>query len=343
MKISVVSFTRAGAVKNLELVSILQQNNHQAVSYSWHKYTGRRLIPFKSLKLLLQDLWENQDAFLFLWDLEHVAKAVTPYLKQNGQGPAVVVMDEDARFVIPFSAGRMPGTNEWCGRFARLVDATAIITASFREEERFRPDAFAGKNQLHIQDIFRIRTIESKLAAGESVGIYSDYPVEGVLPEGLLPVGEVMNCGGKNETALPEAGISITDDWDAPHFAKECRMFPRSLVLGVVCDADSGAAALERFVVGALVQNRLSRQRLCGLFSVRELAECAGLKLLADKLDVPFFTYERGQLPGDLKKPEEICAACARMGSQNGRKLADCVQKDGMLAAVYEKEVELSF
>lgn len=343
MKISVVSFTRAGAVKNLELVSILQQNNHQAVSYSWHKYTGRKLIPFKSLKLLLQDLWGNQDVFLFLWDLEHVAKAVAPYLKQNGQGPAVVVMDEDARFVIPFSPGSLPGTNEWCSRFAQLVDAAAVITSPSGKEERFWADAFAGKNQLHIQDIFRIRTIASKLAAGECVGIYSDYPVEGVLPEGLVPVGAVMNCGERNEKAVPEAGISITDDWDAPHFAKECRMFPRSLVLGVVCAADKSAAELEQFVIGVLTQNHLSRQRLCGLFSVRELAEAEGLRALADKLDIPFFTYEREQLPGSLKEQEEICEACAKMGSGGGRKLAGCQKWDGMLAAVWEKEVKLSF
>lgn len=341
MKISVVSFTRAGAARNLELVRLLQENNHQAVSYSWHKYTGRKLIPFKSLKLLFQDLWENQDAFLFLWDLEHVARVVTPYLKQKGQGPAVVVLDEEGRFVIPFLEGKMRGTTEWCGGFAQLIDAVLVDTLPRTLEEDFSVDAFAGKNQLHIQDIFRIRTITEKLAAKEPVGIYSDYPVEGVLPEGLVCVGAVMSGATQEEKERPEAGISITDDWEAPHFAKECRMFPCNLVLGVTCQEETGAAALEQFVVGVLAQRHLSRERVCSLFSVRELADEPGLKALADRLDVPFFTYEKGQVSGE--DPQKICGECARLGSGGGKILEECREKDGMRLSIYEKEAALHF
>lgn len=341
MKISVISFTRAGASRNLELVRILQENNHQAVSYSWHKYTGRKLIPFKSLKLLFQDLWENQDAFLFLWDLEHVARAVTPYLKQSGQGPAVIVMDEGGRFVIPFSAGKERGINGWCSHFAQLVDAVWVDMLPDVREERFSVDVFAGKNQLHVQDIFRIRTVAERLMAKEPVGIYSDYPVEGVLPDGLVCVGSVMNGAAQNEKERPETGISITDDWEAPHFAKECRMFPRNLVLGVTCPENVEAASLEQFVVGVLAGMHVSRERACSLFSVRELADAPGLKALADRLDVPFFTYEKEQVSGE--GAEEICESCARLGSGGGKPLEGCREKDGMRLSVYEKETALHF
>lgn len=340
MKISVISFTRAGASKNLELVRSLQENDHQAVSYSWHKYTGRKLIPFKSLKLLLQDLWENQDAFLFLWDLEHVSHAVAPYLKQKGQGPAVVVMDEAGRFVIPFCAGKEKGINDWCRWFAQLMDAVWVDMLPKMQEEAFGVDAFAGKNQLHIQDIFRIRTIAAKLSAKEPVGIYSDYPIEGVLPEGLVCVGEVMHGDAPGKKDFPEAGISITDDWEAPHFAKECRMFPRNLVLGVICPKDVCASELEQLVTDVLVQKHLSKERICSLFSIRELADAPGIKALADRLDVPFFTYEKGEVAGADEK--EVCEGCARMGS-GGKRLEGCREKNGMLLSVYEKEVELHF
>ena len=55
MKISVISFTRTGAVKNLEVTGLLQEKKHQAASFSWHKYTGRKLIPFQKLDQLLID------------------------------------------------------------------------------------------------------------------------------------------------------------------------------------------------------------------------------------------------------------------------------------------------
>lgn len=343
MKISVVSFTRAGAARNLELVRILQENNHQAVSYSWHKYTGRKLIPFKSLKLLMQDLWDSQDVFLFLWDLEHVARAVSSYLKRTGEGPAVVVMDEAGQFVLPFTAGNMQGTDAWCSWLAQLVDATPVITKASFLEESFDADVFARKNQLHIQDIFRIRSVVLALSSGEAVGIYSDYPIDGVLPEGLVRIGTVMNGGEQEEGTIPEVGISITDDWEAPRFAKECRMFPRNLVLGVICTEQTGAAELEQFVVGALAEKHLSKDRVCGLFSTRELAEAAGLRKLADRLDVPFFTYEKEQISQFETDGKEICEACAKLGSMNGKALVACCKRDEMLVSVYEKEVKLSF
>lgn len=341
MKISVVSFTRAGAARNLELVRILQENNHQAVSYSWHKYTGRRLIPFKSLKLLFQDLWDNQDAFLFLWDLEHVARAVTPYLKQREQGPAVIVLDEGGRFVIPFALGKERGIPDWCSRLAQLLDAVLVDTLPEAEEADFSADAFAGKNQLHIQDIFRIRTIAGKLAAKEPVGIYSDYPVEGVLPEGFVCAGGAMSVAGQEAQERPEAGISITDDWEAPHFAKECRMFPRNLVLGVTCPKETEAVGLEQLVFGLLAQEHLSRERVCGLFSVRETADVPALKVLADRLDIPFFTYEKEQAAGSTA--EEICESCARLGSGGGKTLKQSCLKGDIQVCVCEKEVQLHF
>ena len=80
MKISVISFTRQGAAKNLEVVSILQEKKHQAASFSWHKYTGRKLIPFQKLDQLLNDLWDKQDAFIFLSDTELAMRAVITWL-----------------------------------------------------------------------------------------------------------------------------------------------------------------------------------------------------------------------------------------------------------------------
>lgn len=343
MKITVISFTRAGAEKNLELVRILQENNHQAASYSWHKYTGRKLIPFKSLQLLFHDLWDKQEAFIFLWDMERTARAVLPFLKENGEGPAVIIMDEAGRFVIPFLKGKLKGTDAWCEWFAQLIDAEAVITDGIREEEKFDVGAFARKNQLHIQDIFRIKTISELLARGGLAGIYSDYPVEGVLPEGLVGIGRMMTGEKQQDEMALECGISITDDWEAPHFARECRMFPRNLVLGVVCDPQTDAAALEQFVLSVLTENHLSKERVGEVFSSHRLVHEPAITALAQRLDVPYFTYDCEQLPPGTAEDAEICEACAMLGSRMGKGLVKSRQKEKMAVSVYEKPVEISF
>lgn len=343
MKITVISFTRAGAGKNLELVRLLQENNHQAASYSWHKYTGRKLIPFKSLQLLFHDLWDNQEAFIFLWDMERVARAVLPFWKEKGDGPAVIIMDEAGKFVIPFLKGNRKGTDAWCEWFAQLIDAVAVITDGIREEEKFDVGAFARKNQLHIQDVFRIKTIATLLSQGGQAGIYSDYPVEGVLPEGLVGVGRVMTDAKQPAGPAPECGISITDDWEAPHFAKECRMFPRNLVLGAVCGPKTDVSVLEQFIVSVLTENHLSKERVGEVYSPHSLGQESAVAALAQRMDIPHFTYSREQLPEGSGRTAEICTACAMLGSRGGKVQVEIRQKDDMAVSVYEKKIELSF
>lgn len=343
MKISVISFTRAGAKKNLELTALLQEKNHQAVSYSWHAFTGRRLIPFKSFRLLLEDLWDSQEVFLFLGELERIAPVYVPFLREREDGPAAVVMDEEGKFLIPFAKGRIPGLNDWCRRFAGLVRATPVILSRSEKDRRFEVDAFARKNGLYIQDVFRIQTVAEALAAGQAVGVYSDYPIEGVMPEGMVGVGPVMAGPKAGEGRPPECGISITDDWEAPHFEKECRMFPGNLVLGVVCREGCSPQALQQLAVETLVRSHLSRDRVSAVYSERSLAKEPAVTELADWLDVPFFTYDLAQLGAKQEDREEICRRCAQLGSGDGACLVRCQGDPDKTVSVYEKKTELNF
>ena len=343
MKISVISFTRAGAKKNLELAAVLQEKNHQAASYSWHAFTGRRLIPFKSFRLLLEDLWDTQEVFLFLGELEQIAGVYVPFLKEKGEGPAAVVMDEEGKFLIPFSKGRMQGLNGWCRQLAGLVGAAPVILSRGEKARRFEVDAFARKNGLYIQDLFRIQTVAEALAAGHTVGVYSDYPVEGVMPEGMVGVGAVMADPGAGEGRPPECGISITDDWEAPHFEKECRMFPENVVLGIFCREGCDALGLRQLAVSTLTGNHISKERVCAVYSSAQLAKEPAVAQLAEWLDVPFFTYDPEQLSVGDGDGAKICSRCAQLGSGDGICLVPGQGDGDMMAAVYEKKTELSF
>ena len=351
MKISVISFTRAGAVKNLEVTGLLQEKKHQAASFSWHKYTGRKLIPFQKLDQLLYDLWDKQDAFVFLSDTELAMRAIIPHLSEPGKGPAVFVMDEKGQFVLTLLEGALAGAADWCMQFAQMLDAVGVVTGKSREADLFSLDAFAYKNRLHIQDVYRINAIKEKLKAGEKIGIYSDYPIEGVLPEGFVPVGEMA---GRNVERLPvpEVGIAVTDDWEAAHFAKECRLYPKNLVMAVYCDRGKTAEELDLFIGSALTEAHLSRERICAVFSIEEKAQEQGILELAERMEIPFFTYTLRQLAGSRMQRTDVtsgvplavlCDRCAILGSGQGNLKIAHKMADGMMIAVCEQNVELSF
>ena len=266
-------------------------------------------------------------------------------------GHIVFVMDEKGQYVLTLLEGALAGAGDWCMQFAQLVNAVGVVTGRSREEELFSLDAFAHKNRLHIQDVYRINAIKEKLKAGEKIGIYSDYPIEGVLPEGFVPVGEMA---GRNVERLPvpEVGIAVTDDWEAAHFAKECRLYPKNLVMAVYCDRGKTAEELDLFIGSALTEAHLSRERICAVFSIEEKAQEQGILELAERMEIPFFTYTSRQLAGSRMQRKDVtsglplsvlCDRCAILGSGQGSLKVAHKMADGMMISVGEQNVELTF
>ena len=339
MKISVVSFTRAGAEKNLELTGLLQQKRHQAVSYSWHCYTGRKLIPFQSEELLFEDLWEEQELILLLCGMERVVRRLAPLIGWRSEGPAVAVMDEEGRFLVPLLKGKSGGAEEWCRWFSEQCSAACVWTMGKGREERFRAETFAQKNGLCIQDPFRIGTVTECLEAGSPVGIYSDYAIEGVIPEGLIPIGGAGFAGMKVSSSVPETGISVTDDWEAPHFIKECRMFPHNLTAGIYCAEDVSAQELEQALRKGLAENHLSRERLFSLHAVKTHG-LEAVRSVGQRLDVPVFFLDEDSLPAG-EKPiwERVC-----LPAKEAVTLRFTYREQERIAfSVYEKKASLYF
>ena len=341
MKISIISFTRTGAKKNLELCSLLCEKKHQAVSYSWHTCTGRKLVPFQSFDQLMEDLWREEELFLVLTDVPSAVRLLGPYLRRKG--PAVFTMDEVGRFVIPFSFGQTDGMEDWCTWFSGLAGATAVLTLGREDAERFDLTDFARRNRLYVQDLFRVRTAAACLAEGKQVGFYSDYPVEGVLPNGLVWCKKEAKIPGE---LMPEVGIALTDDWEAPHFAKECRMFPQNVALGVRFDegADLGEGAYRQAALSVLSGQHISRQRVFAVFAPEEPGQRQRAARLADWLDIPCFTYTHNQLAhrtGSCSK-EALAQECAFLGSGRGKRIADAYE-GGMAVSLCEKDTKISF
>ena len=120
-------------------------------------------------------------------------------------------------------------------------------------------------------------------------------------------------------------------------------MFPRNLVLGIVCPKGIPAEQLEQVVGGVLASKHLSRERVSAIFSEDSLAKEPAMMKLADRLDAAYFTYTESQLDLAGKADTLPCQRYAALGSRNGKQLTQCCQKSGMQVCIYEKKIELRF
>ena len=59
-------------------------------------------------------------------------RTLAPVLRDKYQDPAVLILDEHGRFVVPILSGHEGGANEWARQVADFLDAQAVITGAQR-------------------------------------------------------------------------------------------------------------------------------------------------------------------------------------------------------------------
>jgi hypothetical protein len=138
MKIGIITFTSAGYQLGESLCEKLQA-------------VGHKTELFRCGKDMLND-WTSRhfatdDALVFIGATGIAIRAVAPYLKSKTSDPAVVVIDELGRFVIPLLAGHIGGANRLAQNLAKLLEALQMSLALFLS-------CYVLSESKHITSIF---------------------------------------------------------------------------------------------------------------------------------------------------------------------------------------------
>ena len=167
-------------------------------------------------------------------------RAAAPYLAGKAYDPAVVVIDEQGRFVIPLLSGHLGGANELAGRLAEGLGATAVITTATDGRAVFAVDSWAKSHECVVFDPENIKYISGALLRGDTVGLRSAFPVDGLLPAHI-----------DTKTAA-ESGFVIGFDTEVQPFPHTLHLVPRVISLGIGCRKGASAGAVEQTVREAL-------------------------------------------------------------------------------------------
>ena len=79
-------------------------------------------------------------------------RSIAPFLTDKVNDPAILVMDEKGKFVIPILSGHLGGANAYAEQLARKIGAVPVITTATDCNQCFAVDLFAQKNGLWIAD-----------------------------------------------------------------------------------------------------------------------------------------------------------------------------------------------
>ena len=230
-----VSFTEVGAQTAREAAALLPD-------FLTERY-ARTLDPSLSgtqLARFAQQAMVDCDLIVFVGAAGIAVRAVAPYLAGKAFDPAVVVIDEAGRFVIPILSGHLGGANALAQRLADGLGAQAIITTATDGRAAFAVDTWAAAHDCVVVDPQNIKYVSGALLRGEPIGLRSTFPVCGRLP------AQVTLDGAQ------ESGFCIGFDTKAAPFAHTLHLVPRVVFLGIGCRRGTDAQTIEQAVQAAL-------------------------------------------------------------------------------------------
>lgn len=226
-------------------------------------------------------------------------RALASLPKNKGTDSPVLVVDEEAGFVIPLLSGHIGGANELAVQLAKGLGAIPVITTATDVKGVFAVDVFARKNNLSVVDSKGIAKISARLLRGERVHM----AVENLEQEQLQRLGAPDEIGlvpwSGRMIQRPEIVVS-SDERD---FADaELGLKFRDYVLGIGCKKGKSVEELAEWLRQAQRDGMLQSERVAAVASIDRKREEPGLWELAQQLRRPLYVFsgeELRALPGN--------------------------------------------
>ncbi len=103
------------------------------------------------------------DGIVAIVSLGAVVRLIAPHLKNKETDPAVVVIDEAGRFVIPVLSGHLGGANQLAGHLATALGAQAVLTTGLGSPRNPRRRPARPRTRLDLRgDARRNRPLQRR-------------------------------------------------------------------------------------------------------------------------------------------------------------------------------------
>ena len=180
MTVELISFTENGGRLAAALAAGLERSGHRAACTR----KGERAEEWTAAA------FRRAEALIFVGAAGIAVRSVAPHLVSKARDPAVVVVDELGRFAVPILSGHLGGANDLAREIAGLLGGQAVLTTATDARGIFAFDQWARRLGCAIPDPEKIRPVASRMLAGGTAAFWSQWPVAGECPSGVVPEGE---------------------------------------------------------------------------------------------------------------------------------------------------------
>lgn len=322
--ITIISFTKKGGDINKRLTDILSESD--ITSYTLEKYRfDNRVKPLGNLKETVKRHFTD-DAVIFIGAVGIAVRSIAPYIKDKFCDPAVLVIDELGRYVIPLLSGHVGGANELANYIGEALSAAPIITTATDINGTFAVDIFAKKNNLLISSRKLAKDVSAALLDNNCIDIDSDIK--------SIDVKELRKkLNPKNKAC--DIKVRITD---RIYDGTVLTLIPKNLYIGVGCKKNTDADKMWDFINDIFRLEGLDIRAVKSIGSIDIKRDEDAIKNLANRLNVPFLTFTKDELnsaSGDFFESEFVRKT---VGVGNVCERAVCIQCNNLIVKKTARE-----
>jgi cobalt-precorrin 5A hydrolase len=263
---------------------------------------------------LLADKFTAYDAHVFVISVGAVVRMIAPLLRDKKVDPAVICVDDDARFAICVLSGHVGRGNAFTTRVAEALSAQAVITTASDVRGTLTVDILGRELGWQLDDMDRNVTRgcaavvnAAQVAFVQETGDPDFWPEDKPLPEGVRYFTSLDEVEPRAFEILLIASDRELRASHPEHWANSVVYRPRSLVLGIGCDRGTPLELVERGVDQLLAEHGLSRKSVKAVASIDKKQDEPALLALCERSGWPFHVYPAETLdavPG-IENPSE--------------------------------------
>jgi cobalt-precorrin 5A hydrolase len=299
---AIYAITRHGVPTAQKLVAALPGSELFVSERLQPGVADARPIPLP-MSPLLADTFGAYDCHVFVISVGAVVRMIAPLIASKKTDPAVVCIDDAARFAICVLSGHVGRGNVWTDRIATILGAQSVVTTASDAIGTLTVDILGRELGWTLDDPDRNVTRGCAAVVNAEPVLFVQETGE----PGFWPEDRPLPAGVRYATSLdgvdPEAYamLLIASDRELArthprHFERAVVYRPRSLVLGVGCDRDTDPALMQRGVTTLLGEHGLSPRCVRAVATIDKKLDEPAILQLAERLGCALTSYGAEQL-----------------------------------------------
>jgi len=244
------------------------------------------------------ELFKNNDGVICLFSLGAVIRLLAPHIKDKKTDPAVIVIDDNADFVISVLSGHLGGANELSNEIAKSIGATPVITTAADVNKTIAVDLVGKEFGWKIQDDSNVTRISAFMVNKEKIGIFQNTGEKKwwkrKIPENITFFSNIEDMKNSDSKGY----LLITNDEINDEDLMKNSVIYRvpSLVIGIGLHWDTPKETIMNGVSETLKKFDLNQNEIARFVSIKKDKDVVGLIELGEEMNIPVEYIDREEL-----------------------------------------------